>query len=77
MVKRQTVGPAVAVGTTNYTVRDRQGRTHLEEGFTLENCKPVLANSIEHTGERRGPDVAGPRLGMPGADDRYGYVLWY
>ena len=32
----------------NYMVRDRQGRTHLEEGFQVMQCKPIRANSIEH-----------------------------
>jgi hypothetical protein len=32
----------------NYMVRDRQGNTHLEEGFRLEDCEPIQANSIEH-----------------------------
>ena len=27
--------------------------------------------------EWRGPDVAGPRLGLPETMDRYGYVSWY
>ena len=35
----------------NYTVRDRQGNTHLEEGFRLKDCKPIQADSIEHTVE--------------------------
>jgi len=35
----------------NYMVRDRQDRTHLEEGFRLEDCKPVHVNSIEHNVE--------------------------
>ena len=33
----------------NYMVRDRQGRTHLEEGFQILQCPPIYANSIEHT----------------------------
>ena len=32
----------------NYMIRDRQGRTHLEEGFHIEDCEPVHVNSIEH-----------------------------
>ena len=32
----------------NYMVRDREGRTHLEKGFQIEDCQPVMVNSIEH-----------------------------
>ena len=35
----------------NYVVRDRQGNTHLETGFHLEDCKPVYVDSIQHTVE--------------------------
>ena len=35
----------------NYMVRDRQGRTHLEEGFRLEDCRLVHVDSIEHDAE--------------------------
>ena len=35
----------------NYMVRDRRGKTHLEKGFRLEDCKPVHVNSIEHNVE--------------------------
>ena len=32
----------------NYMVRDRQGRTHLEEGFQIKQCEPIREDSIEH-----------------------------
>ena len=32
----------------NYMVRDRQGRTHLEEGFQIMQCEPIHADSIEY-----------------------------
>ena len=35
----------------NYVVRDRQGNTHLETGFHIEDCKPVQVDSIQHTVE--------------------------
>lgn len=35
----------------NYMVRDRQGETHLEAGFHLEDCEPINVNSIEHNVE--------------------------
>ena len=34
---------------TNFMVRDRQGNTHLEEGFKIKQCKPIQVDSIEHT----------------------------
>ena len=33
----------------NFMVRDRQGNTHLEEGFKIKQCKPIQVDSIEHT----------------------------
>ena len=33
----------------NYMVRDRENRTHLEEGFRLADCEPVHVDSIAHT----------------------------
>lgn len=38
----------------NYMVRDRQGRTHLEEGFQIKQCEPIQINSIEHTVQFQG-----------------------
>lgn len=32
----------------NYMVCDREGRTHLEEGFRLEDCDPVRVDGIDH-----------------------------
>ncbi len=32
----------------NYMVRDRQGRTHLQEGFQIKQCAPIHSDSIEH-----------------------------
>jgi len=32
----------------NYMVRDRDGKTHLEEGFRIEDCQPVRVDSIAH-----------------------------
>ena len=47
----------------NYMVRDRDGRTHLAEGFHLEDCEPIRANSIEHTVQFRNGPGLGPLLG--------------
>ncbi len=44
--------PITIFGTTallpNYMVRDRSGKTHLEEGFRIKECQPVRVDSIEH-----------------------------
>lgn len=42
----------------NYMVRDRQGRTHLEEGFQVLQCEPIHANSIEHEVKFEGGDLS-------------------
>lgn len=42
----------------NFMVCDNEGKTHLEEGYTLEDCQPIHADSIEHTVQfRKGPDL--------------------
>lgn len=42
----------------NYMVCDREDKTHLEEGFTLEDCHPIHANRIEHTVQfKNGPGL--------------------
>ena len=37
----------------HHMVMDRWGNTHLENGFHVDDCKPVHADSIEHTVEWR------------------------
>jgi len=32
----------------NYVVRDRQGNTHLQEGFRINQCEPIQTDGIEH-----------------------------
>jgi hypothetical protein len=41
----------------NYMVRDRQGRTHLEEGFQILQCPPIHADSVEHTVQWENADL--------------------
>lgn len=38
----------------NYMVRDRQGETHLENGFRIKDCTAIGADSIQHDVEWKG-----------------------
>ena len=54
--------PITIFGTTailpNYMVRDRSGKTHLEEGFRIKECQPVRVDSIEHDVQFKNPSLA-------------------
>jgi len=45
----------------NYMVRDREGKTHLEEGFRIEDCEPVRVDSIAHEVKFENADLASLR----------------
>ena len=47
--KQLTLYGNVAVDAPHLLLRDRSEQTHLEPGFTLDDCLPVRADDVEHT----------------------------